>query len=951
MFPQAIELCEDRIVLTPSLSLPTSDVPVNEDLAVGNTITSAISFTGADFVWISAGDPNGDFWIDHDTITGTASLKHYWESAIDYETIPSNLITLTIQADDMTTGTSTSGTLTLDVQNVAEAPVLTASVTTFSVLEDAQTYDVITSTDITVSDPQGDWVTLTLYEGVISDPLTWETSGEFYAYEDQGNVVIEVSSGSLDYETTPTYSLILAAMDDDDTATMAVTINVTNVDEAPVLTATETTFSIPEDAQPYDVVTSTDITVSDPQGDWVTLTLYEGDISDPSTWMTSYDFYAYENLGSVVIEVSSGSLDHEVKPVFDLILEAHDGSYTDVLSITVDVGDIPEDPYFTATGPFSVSENANFETIVGTLAADDPQGAADIMWFDIVAGNIDDVFAIDSFGTLTTSGALDADMYFLYILSIDVHDIDGNYSTATVPINVVESGNDGWLLQVDTSYSTFTIDEGQDVYLSGYGSIVVIDSSLPSPDPSDIVLAWDLNGDGDFSDASGPSPVVTWTDLVTFGLTADEEAHSINLRGKVEDQVAFAGAFLQINPDPESVPEVSLQGDITLIEGSTGKVRVRFRLNQKIDYRLTVHFTVNWATADANDIKASTGLTILQAQAAVITGTPAIPVSSGYIDIEANADGEIEGMQWFTITLVERPEYDVIPQTKREPGMPPPGEIPQYLRKDKTIRIYDGVTLFADRPLLPTAAPESPRVNINDVTQGGLGDCYLMATVAAVIAQNPAKIQNLMRQNVDGTFTVDLYRFQAGNWVLAPVTVNLDLTRGSAIAHLSRDVDANGFAEVWPQVLQTAYAQRRGGWANIDENNLDVQKFCKPAMVFGYLFGKTLNPQQTETVIRLAATVSLQDIEIALDAGNIVVVTTKSDDDAADEGLDFDNKPTDDNNGAHEILGQHTYAVRRNPNTDNVELYDQSKDLIYGLGAGQYASVQTWLFNFTICDL
>ena len=124
-------------MLTPSLSLPTSNVPVDEDLPVGDTITSGISFTGADSLWISAGDPNGDFWLDYDTDSGTASLTHNWESALDFEELASNLITLTIQADDGTSGTSTSGTLTLDVQNVAEAPVLTATQTTFSIPEDA----------------------------------------------------------------------------------------------------------------------------------------------------------------------------------------------------------------------------------------------------------------------------------------------------------------------------------------------------------------------------------------------------------------------------------------------------------------------------------------------------------------------------------------------------------------------------------------------------------------------------------------------------------------------------------------------------------------------------------------------------------------------------------------------------------------------------------------------
>ncbi len=48
-------------------------------------------------------------------------------------------------------------------------------------------------------------------------------------------------------------------------------------------------------------------------------------------------------------------------------------------------------------------------------------------------------------------------------------------------------------------------------------------------------------------------------------------------------------------------------------------------------------------------------------------------------------------------------------------------------------------------------------VDANDVKQGALGDCYLIAGMAAVARANPKAIQDLIKDNNDGTFDVTLY--------------------------------------------------------------------------------------------------------------------------------------------------------------------------------------------------
>lgn len=52
--------------------------------------------------------------------------------------------------------------------------------------------------------------------------------------------------------------------------------------------------------------------------------------------------------------------------------------------------------------------------------------------------------------------------------------------------------------------------------------------------------------------------------------------------------------------------------------------------------------------------------------------------------------------------------------------------------------------------------PHEP--SINDVKQGNLGDCYLLAGVSALINEHPEKIKECMKDNGDGTVTVRFYQ-------------------------------------------------------------------------------------------------------------------------------------------------------------------------------------------------
>lgn len=221
-----IECCEERIVLTPSLTLPVDPIDVSEDLDFGAEIVT-FGFENADRILISAGDASGSF--DVDLYPATATLNLMFPSAIDYESLPPSdpadansdrLIQLTIRAEDLTTFEFVEGTLVLRVLDVDESPSFVAPPDD-QFIEISEMADVSTEVvRIPLTDPQGDYLNLTVYEAAyddnfnLSDVSTWTMSMTFFAYQDGEEAVLYLGSESLDYETLPTYVLVVVAEDD-----------------------------------------------------------------------------------------------------------------------------------------------------------------------------------------------------------------------------------------------------------------------------------------------------------------------------------------------------------------------------------------------------------------------------------------------------------------------------------------------------------------------------------------------------------------------------------------------------------------------------------------------------------------------------------------------------------------------------------------------------------------
>jgi hypothetical protein len=102
-------------------------------------------------------------------------------------------------------------------------------------------------------------------------------------------------------------------------------------------------------------------------------------------------------------------------------------------------------------------------------------------------------------------------------------------------------------------------------------------------------------------------------------------------------------------------------------------------------------------------------------------------------------------------------------------------------------------------------------VHFDDVIQNQLGDCFLLSSLSALAASNPRAIEDAITDHGDGTFTVRF--FEKGRDAPVEVRVDSDLPmKGDGELLYAR---GRNRAELWPAVLEKAYATWKGGYSEL----------------------------------------------------------------------------------------------------------------------------------------
>jgi hypothetical protein len=109
----------------------------------------------------------------------------------------------------------------------------------------------------------------------------------------------------------------------------------------------------------------------------------------------------------------------------------------------------------------------------------------------------------------------------------------------------------------------------------------------------------------------------------------------------------------------------------------------------------------------------------------------------------------------------------------------------------------------ASGPIAALGTGDADAFDPNDITQGGLGDCWFLAGAAAVARANPDAIRRLIKDNEDGTYDVTLY-YAEGLGPKRPHVFRVDDTFPKKYERPGDD------GELWPMLLEKALAQKNG---------------------------------------------------------------------------------------------------------------------------------------------
>ncbi|MCG9129491.1 cadherin domain-containing protein [Candidatus Poribacteria bacterium] len=401
-------------VFTDGVSVTRS---ISENTGSGVDIGTVVSATDPDEDTLSyslGGTDASSFSID------SSSGQLRTKASLDYETKSSYSVTVSVSDEE---GGSASITVTINITDIDEspannAPVFTDGTNTTRTIPENTSSNVNIGNAISATDDDDDTVSYSLDGTDASSFSIDSSSGQLR------------TSSSLDYETKSSYSVTVSASDGQGGSTsISVTINITNVNEAPVFTdGTSTTRSIAENASAGinigSVVSATDVDSTN-----LTYTLGGTDAASFSIESTT---------GQLKTKTA---LDYETKISFSVTITVSDGSLTDSIAVTINVRDLDETPSNIAPvftdgekTTRSIAENTAANTNIGRAIAATDEDSENLAY--LLSGTDASVFTIDgTTGQLKTSAALNFETKNTYTVTVTVS--DGSLKDEiTVTINV-----------------------------------------------------------------------------------------------------------------------------------------------------------------------------------------------------------------------------------------------------------------------------------------------------------------------------------------------------------------------------------------------------------------------------------------------------------------------------------------------------------------------------------
>ena len=573
----------------------TVTVPENNVSATVYTLSASDTDSSDTLEYFLSGVGSGDFSIL--SSTGLVSLNN----ALDYERKSSYVFSVIVR--DGNGGQATSS-LTVTVSDENDSPDFIGTPYSASLDEDLPIGTTVLQVSATDQDT--------------SDTLSYSLAGNNYSdFSIGSNSGIITTAVALDYEAISSYSLTVSVTDGTVTVTQALSISVTDKNDAPAFTAAPYSLTVQEN------------TTSNPL---LTVSATDQDTADNLNFLllgTGSEFFSI-HLTSGVVALTT-VLDYEVTSLYTLTVRVSDSNGGVVTtSLTVTVSNANDSPQFLGV-PYSatVSENLPIATDVIKIAAFDAD--SDSLSYSLSGTNSGHFQISSSSGLVESTQVLDYETVNYYSLTVSVS--DGSVSISTSLTISVSNTNDA--PYVTNLPGNVGIAEN-DV------TAAVIDVNASDPDGDNITFSLSGTGSDDFRINSA-------TGLVTLNRALNYEIQELySLTVRVSDGaggVAFASlTVITVN---QNDPPVILGGPYTtnVEESLNGGTTVYKAAVFDEDSSDTPSFSISGTNSDHFAISS----------AGIVTTTQALDYESitSYTLIVSVSDGSASMNTTLTITVVD----------------------------------------------------------------------------------------------------------------------------------------------------------------------------------------------------------------------------------------------------------------------------------------------------------
>ena len=539
---------------------------VAENTGTGVNIGNAVLATDPDndtLAYTLSGTDASSFDIDR--TSGQLTTR----AALDYESKAS--YTVVIAASDGSLEDSI--TVTINVTDVDEAltnnaPAFSEGTTTArSVAENTGTGVNIGST-VTATDAD-------------NDTLTYTLSGTDAAAFDIDRTTGQLKTrAALDYETKRAYTVTVIASDGSLTASITVTITISNANDAPVFTAGGSTSRTVAENTALSVNIGSAVAATDADNDTLTYTLNGIDASSFDIDRTSGQLK------------TRAALDYETKTSYMVTITVSDGSLTDTITVTINVTNVPETPMNRApvfsegnTATRTLAENTVAGVNIGNaVLATDPDN--DTLTYTL-SGTDAASFDIErTSGQLRTRAALDYESKTSYIVTMTVSDGSLTDSiTATINVSnlddqasptitlesppLTERTLNGRVVTLTLSNRIYERWLSDLVTVSGIDGVTIRPFDVERV--SDTVVTVELSFDGTDFDTGA-----TLTFTVGAGVIASYNGPALT------DSLPVAASQESVVASPKSLSEATLNGSVVTLTLSGGVYESRFTVGNYV---------------------------------------------------------------------------------------------------------------------------------------------------------------------------------------------------------------------------------------------------------------------------------------------------------------------------------------------------------------------------------